>query len=107
MDVLTQSLLVCAVFAVIFGPLTARSSHRRSPIRGGIVAQAFHLIGTMAFVSVLPGVIAALILGGGFETAFPLALTLSVLSFLSLLVFAVFEHSAGPSQADNTPKFID
>jgi FtsH-binding integral membrane protein len=91
-DTLTQVLLVCAAFAVIFGPLTARSSHRKNPVQGGILAHAFHLIGSMAFVSTLPGVITALILGGGIRLAFPLALGLTALSLSSLMVYALFER---------------
>ena len=93
-DTLLQTLAVCAVFALIFGPLTARSSHRHKPVSGGVVGHAFHLIASMAFVAVLPGALGALILGGGFEVAFPVIIGLVIVIFVSLLGYAAVENNA-------------
>jgi hypothetical protein len=90
-ETLVQVLLIATVFGLVFGPLTARSSHRAQPVQGGLAAHLFHLIGTMAFVAALPSVLATLILGGGFVMAVAVAAALIALSLLALLVFAVLE----------------
>jgi hypothetical protein len=93
MDETTQQvILICLVFAVVFGPLAARSSNRRATIYGGLIAQIFHFIGAAALVSVLPAVIAGLVLGGGFRAGVPVAVGLLVISLSSLVVFAIFEQ---------------
>lgn len=95
-DALIQTLIFSGVFALIFGPLTARSAHRREPVRGGVIAQLFHLLGAIAFIAVLPGVLVSLIAGGGFRQAFPLGVALLLLSLALFVVFAVFERGAAP-----------
>ena len=90
-ETLVQVLLIAGVFALVFGPLTARSSHRAQPVQGGPAAHLFHLIGTMAFVAALPSVLATIILGGGFVLAVAVAAALIVVSLLALLVFAMLE----------------
>jgi hypothetical protein len=89
-----QTITICIIFAAIFGPLTARSSMRRAPIYGGVLAKAFHLLGASAIIGVVPGVITALILGGGFGVAFPVALLFLAIGFGTLLLFAIFERPA-------------
>jgi ABC-type sulfate transport system permease component len=42
----------------------------------------------------LPVVLASLILGGGFELAFPLALSFMLTSLISLVIFATIEQPA-------------
>lgn len=93
-DITLKTFAVCITFAVILGPFAARSSLRREPIYGGILAQIFHLAGTGAMMGVIPGVITALILGGGFGVAFPVAVFFLATSFGLLLIFALFEHPA-------------
>lgn len=91
---LLDAVIVCIVFAILFGPLTARSSVRREPIHGGPLPMIFNLIGSGALVAVLPGVIASLVLGGGFRLAFPLALACVAISLTALVIFAALEHPA-------------
>jgi hypothetical protein len=91
---LLDAVIVCIIFAVIFGPLTARSTLRREPVHGGRLPMIFNLIGASALVAVLPGVIAALVLGGGFRLAFPLALTCVFISITALVIFASLEYPA-------------
>ena len=88
---LTQVLIICAVFAIIFGPLTARSSHQRQAVTGGVIGHAFHLIATMASVAILPGILSALILGGGFLMMISLGVALLATSVIATLGYAVFE----------------
>ncbi len=93
-EIYLQTAAVCVIFAVIVGHFAARSSLRREPIYGGAMAKLFHLIGTSAMMGVIPGVITALILGGGFRVAFPVAAFFLATSFLLLLIFAFFERPA-------------
>lgn len=93
-DLLIKVLAVTAVFAVIFGPLATRSSMRREPVYGGMLAKLFHFLGVTLMVVVLPSVLTALILGGGFRVAFPVGLAFVLLSLTMLLAFAVFERPA-------------
>jgi hypothetical protein len=90
--VFLQALIISAVFGIVVGPLTARSSNRREPIYGGVTAHVFHVAGAIAYAAVLPAVLSALILGGGFRTAAPLALALVAASLLALTLFAVVER---------------
>lgn len=94
MDAFQKTLLVWVVFAVILGPLLTRSSIRRKPIYGNIVAQLLHFVGATAMVAVVPAIIAALLFGGGFALAFPFALTLVLTSLFSLVLFAIVEKPA-------------
>ncbi len=96
--VFQQSLLVALVFAAMTGPWVARSSSRRQPVYGGVIAQIFHSMGAGAFAAAVPGVIAALIQGGGFGTALPVIFTCLGVSLLALLCFAVIERPARAAQ---------
>lgn len=95
-DVL-ETLAVAAVFGVVLGPLLARSSARREKIYGGTAAQVFHLLGAVAMMGLLPGVIAGVILRIPFVTTFSIALGLLALCFAALLVFAVLEKPSRPA----------
>lgn len=97
MDTPLQALLIGLGFGLVLGGFTARSSARREKIYGGRAALAFHYIGASAVTGVLPVVIASLILGGGFGTAFPLALSFMLTGFLALVIFAVIEQPARSS----------
>ena len=91
---LQRTLLVWVISAAILGPLLARSSIRRSPIYGGIVAHGFHFVGAFLMVAVIPAIIAALIFGGGIELALPLAAILMLGSLFVLILFAIVEKPA-------------
>lgn len=90
-DTLTQVLIICAVFAIIFGPLTARSSNQRQAVTGGVIGHTFHLIAAMASVAILPGILSALVLGGGFLMMISLGVALLATSAIATLGYAVFE----------------
>ena len=87
-------------FALGLGILTARGSANRETIHGGALAQIFHYIGAAGVTGTLPVVLASLILGGGFELAFPLALSFMLTSLVSLVIFAAIEHPAKQKAAD-------
>lgn len=88
------ALLVGLGCAAALGYFTARSSARREKIYGGQAALIFHYIGAAAVTGVLPVVLASLILGGGFGTAFPLAVSFMITGFVALVIFAVIEQPA-------------
>lgn len=94
MDKAQTALLIGVGFAVIFGFLTARSSNKREKIYAGPLAHIFHYIGAGSFTGVLPVVLASLIVGGGFELAFPLGVIFVLVSLGALVLFAVVEKPA-------------
>ena len=94
MDALEKTLLVWAIFAAVLGPLLSRSSVRREPIYGGLVAQVLHFVGVTAMAAVVPAIIAALVFGGGFRLAFPFALILMLTSLFFMVLFAIIERPA-------------
>lgn len=94
MEIALQAFVIGAVFGLAGGWYVARISHRRDAVHGGFLAQFFHVLGASAFISSLPGTLAALILGGGLLTAIPLAFSFLGLSLLLLLMYAVFEAPA-------------
>lgn len=98
MDRTLLGLLIGLGCGLVLGYFTARSSARRERIYGGQAALIFHYIGAAAVTGILPLVLATLILGGGFHTAFPLALSFMVTGFLALVIFAVIEQPARSAQ---------
>jgi len=95
---LLQTLIVAGLAAIILGPMTARSSLRRQPIHGGLPALVLHLLGTAAFVTVIPGVLTALIVGGGFGLAFPFGVAMLLLSLLLFFLFGLLEAPHAPPE---------
>lgn len=93
-DTFVKAILVSLVVAVALGPFIASRAAQRVPIHGGIVAYGLHLVASIALMGALPGVIASLVLGGGFKTAFPVALTFIFGSLLILVMFAIIEKPA-------------
>jgi hypothetical protein len=96
-------LAISLIFALILGPLTARSSARREPIYGGLPAHIFHVLGSMAFVALVPTVLTGIILGEGLA-ALPYAVALLVTSLLSVFIFAIIEK---PARQRNMPKAVE
>ncbi len=92
------ALIIGLGFGLTLGYFTARSSAKREKIYGGQQALIFHYIGASAVTGVLPVVLASLILGGGFGTAFPLAVSFMITGFLALVIFAAIEQPARSTQ---------
>lgn len=97
MEIALQAFMIGAAFGLAGGWYVARVSSRSEAVYGGLLAQIFHVLGASAFISSLPGTLAALLLGGGLITAVPLAFSFLGLSLLFLLVYAVFEAPARKS----------
>lgn len=94
MDRLLTAILIGLAFGVTLGALAARSSNRREQVRGGLPARVFHYLGAALFVSALPGVLAAVILGQGLLRAAAVGFGFVLLSLAMLFVYAVFERGA-------------
>jgi hypothetical protein len=101
MPIFAKALLIGVALGVVFGAYVARRSQREEPIHGGMLAQIFHYVGTVSFVSALPTVLAAVIMGGGFRVALPLAIMLLALTYLALFCYALIERPARPVSTDD------
>jgi hypothetical protein len=98
MSDLTIALTVGAIFGLIFGPLTARSSAHREKIYGGTPAKAIHMIACGMMVSVPPAALTGLIVGLHWQTLIPMGLTLLFGSLGVLMAFAALEKPAIPAK---------
>ncbi len=86
-------LLSCVLFGLLAGIPLAVSSHRRQPVRGGILARMFHYLAASAaattpvaaFITVITqGILTALIVAAGLTGAF----------YLFAVVYALAERAA-------------
>ena len=94
MDNILLALLIGLICAFGLGYFIARESLRREPVHGGTVALVLHYIGAAGVTGTLPVVLASLLLHGGFQLAFPLALSFMGTAVVALLIFAVIELPA-------------
>jgi hypothetical protein len=94
MDNALVALFVGIMVAIVFGFFVARRSTRHDKIYGGTFARVFHFIGAAGVTGILPVVLITLILGGGFRTAFPIAMSFLAVSWLGLLAYAIVERPA-------------
>lgn len=86
-------LLIVALAALMSVP-AFRGSLRRDPVRGGVLAQIFHLLGVLAYCSVLPTALVGSILLGPFRFGIPMALSILMVSLVMLFLYGVFERPA-------------
>jgi hypothetical protein len=94
MDKTQLALVIGLGVALIFGYYVAQKSRGKEKIHAGVVAQVFHHIGATFIAGILPVILASLILGQGFRTAFPLAVTFLAAGWVALMVYAVIERPA-------------
>jgi hypothetical protein len=89
---------VIVLCAALVGTRVAREASHREKIYSGTIGTILNLISAMAVASLLPGVLVALLLGGG-HFAVPIALSLLTITLISLVLFALVElphHKALP-----------
>jgi hypothetical protein len=98
MSDLAIALTVGAIFGVILGPLTARSSIHREKIYGGTPAKAAHMIACGMMVAAPVAAITGGIAGLGLLTLLPMAFGLVFGSLGVLFIFAVLEKPTIPSK---------
>lgn len=94
MDRTLLALIIIMGFAGVLSLPTARSSIRRDPVRGGPLAHAFHFLGIVAYLGVLPAALVGSLLVGPLRLGIPLALGLLAISLLCLFAYAWFERPA-------------
>ncbi len=99
MDNLAFAPLIGLGFGVVFALFVARRSLNEKPVYSGAPAQVLHFLGVVAFCSMVPTVIATLILHGGFVRAVISALAWFALAFMLLVIFAALEKPASDIQA--------
>ncbi|NLX08438.1 MAG: hypothetical protein GXY36_02160 [Chloroflexi bacterium] len=86
------AVLIGLAAGMLLGAKTARDSHHKEPVRGGAGAHTFHYLACVGMTSVLPFVIAGIILGLPFLALIGTGLGLLALTFIQLLVYALFER---------------
>ncbi len=84
---------IVIVFALIFGPLTARSSMRRDKIHGGTMAQIFHGLACVVMMMVLPLILGSIFIGHNAGYGIVVGLGLIAICGGLLVVFATFENA--------------
>jgi len=94
-----EPIIFSLMFGLILGPLAARSSQRRQPIYGGMVAQLLHGLGAVLMIAVIPMVLANLIVGNGFLSSVVLGFGTLGTGFLVLVIFAAVEKPALDAQS--------
>jgi len=83
---------IAAVYVVIFGFFTARTSNKHDPVYGGQAVQTLHILGCGLFVAILPTVLtSAFILHTGHMIP-SVVVGAAVASYAVLLVFAALER---------------
>jgi hypothetical protein len=80
-------------FALIFGPLVARSSMRRDTVHGGIVAQIFHALACVVMMMVLPLILGSIFIGHNAGYGIIVAFGLFAICGVLLTIFAIFEKA--------------
>lgn len=96
MSDLAIALTVGAIFGLIFGPLTARSSTHREKIYGGTPAKVVHMIACGMMVAAPAAALTGGIVGLGVLTLLPMAFGLVFGSLGVLFIFAALEKPAIP-----------
>jgi hypothetical protein len=94
MDRALLALLTGLGCGLVYGLYIARKSARQQPIYGRAGAKFFHYLASVGMGGILPVVLASLLLGQGFRTAFPLALAFLLVVWVSLMIYAVLERPA-------------
>lgn len=89
-------LLIGAVIGLLLGVLMARESQRRQPVRGGLLAQLFHYLGSAAYSALIPAILVAILAEMPILRVMATGLSFGVTAWLSLFLYGLFESSAPP-----------
>lgn len=84
---------VMIVAIVLAAPRVLKEASERDPIYGGSLPTLFNLIGTIAFVGIIPGILTALLLGV-VHSLVPVILTLLATCFVCMILYAITELPA-------------
>lgn len=91
---------------LLLGIKIAQDSNKKQPVRGGIVAQVLHYLACSGMTSVLPFVLAGLILGVRFLALVGTGVGLLALTMTFLLIEAMIERGA-PMPPPDRPVLTD
>jgi cobalamin synthase len=88
-------IVALVIFGLVFGFLTARSSHQRDTVHGGMMAQFFQYIASALWATLTPTVLTSVIvLDVPLLQALLIAVAMLAIAFLATLLHAVFEKPA-------------
>jgi ABC-type Fe3+ transport system permease subunit len=92
------AVLIGLVFGLVIGVKIARDSNRKLPVQGAI-AQVFHYLACAGLASMLPFIVAGIVVGLRFLALFGTAVGFLALTAVFLLVYAGFERVSGTPSA--------
>jgi hypothetical protein len=92
------AVVIGAAFGLMIGVKIAHDSHRKQPVQGSI-AQVFHYLACAGLASMLPFIIAGIVVGLRFVALFGTAVGFLSLTAVFLLVYAGFEQASGTPSA--------
>jgi ABC-type Fe3+ transport system permease subunit len=92
------AVIIGAAFGLVIGVKIAHDSHRKQPVQGRI-ARVFHYLACAGLASMLPFIIAGIVIGLGFLALFSTAVGFLALTAVFLLVYAGFERASGTPSA--------
>lgn len=97
------AVMIGAAFGLVIGIKVARDSARKEPVRGGTLAQAMNYLGSAGLTSILPFVIAALVIGLPAVQLIGTILGLTAVTFVFLLVYGAVEPPKPPAEEGAPP----
>ena len=90
------AVMIGAAFGLAIGVKLARDSKQKKGLRGGAASEALHYVACAGIASVLPFVIAGIVLGLPFPTLIGTGVGFLAFVALVLLAFAALENAAPP-----------
>ncbi len=100
MDRAQVIIAITLLFAAIASFPTAQRSKKQLAVYGGMAAEVFHHLSTIAYLAIIPaGLLGSLFVGPAFGV--PLALGFLALAFIALFFYAIIEKPARPLIADS------
>jgi len=100
------AVIIGVAFGLVIGVKLARDSKRKQGLRGGAVSEVLHMLACAGVASVLPFIIAGIVLGLPFLTLLGTGVGFLAFVALALLAFAALEQAA-PPLPERPPKLSD
>jgi ABC-type Fe3+ transport system permease subunit len=93
------AVIIGLAIGLAIGVRIARESNRKQPVTGGPLAKVFHYLACSGLSTMLPFIIAGIVVGLSFLALFGTAIGFLALTGVCLLVYAGFERIAGTPSA--------
>lgn len=100
------AVIIGVAFGLAIGVRLARDSKQKQGLRGGAVSEVLHTLACAGIASVLPFIIAGIVLGLPFLTLVGTGVGFLAFVALALLAFAALERAA-PPLPERPPKLSD